>query len=238
MTLLGTPRGPVSSPVVAPSPSPDARVQRFTLTERILHWWVVSMFSLALLSGLAMGDEAESGPLLRTHITAVVLIGVGIAVGLVVGNTMAILRSLWDLFFITPTDVRLVARTIRHPLAREHATPWGKFNIGQKLLAWALLASVAGLIVTGVQSWHSGGDAAGPHSAAVVISCVLLGSHVFMAIVNPTTRPAFAGMVLGHVRRSWAAQHHSGWLAEVDARAASTRGARRRHPTAPPGRSS
>ncbi len=218
MTTLHDPRGPRPYRYDAALETPDARVHRFTATERILHWWVVATFSAALLTGLAMGDEAESGPLLRAHIASVALIGAGVVVGLVVGNTMAILRSVWNLFVFNRTDARFVVRTIRHPWDHRHTTEWGKFNLGQKLLAWSLLASVTAIVVTGINSWHSGGDAAGPHSAAVLVSLVLLGSHVFMAVLNPTTRPAFPGMVLGHVRRSWAAQHHAAWLSEVDER--------------------
>jgi formate dehydrogenase subunit gamma len=50
----------------------------------------------------------------------------------------------------------------------------------------------------------------------VVVTGVLLGAHVFIAIVNPVTGPAVAGMVFGRVRRSWAAKHHRGWLDEVE----------------------
>src|SRR5665213_166696 len=190
----------------------DDRVHRFTLTERILHWWVVATFCAALLTGLAIGDEAESGPLLRTHIIAVVLIGVGVIVTLIFGNTMAVLTSVRDLFIFNRTDITCLKMTLTPVGHKNSRVPWGKFNVGQKLLAWSLLGALSALIVTGLNSWNSGGDAAGPHSAAVIVCLVLLSSHVFMAIVNPSTRPALPGMVVGHVRRSWAEHHHSGWL--------------------------
>ena len=187
------------------------RVHRFSRTERLLHWWVVIMLSSALLSGIAMGDEAESGSLLRLHIGSVVLIGVGGVLALFFGDTMAVLRSTKDLFMFDRTDVSFVSHTIRHPLHLGHAR-WGKFNIGQKLLAWALVGSVAAIIVTGINSWSAGEGAAGPHAAAVGVAVALLGAHVFMAVVNPSTRPALPGMIFGHVRRSWAATHHPAWL--------------------------
>ncbi len=168
----------------------SARVHRFGRSERLLHWWVVAMFASALLTGIAMGDEVESGSLLRLHVGSVALIGVGIVVALVFGDTMAILRSVKDLFFFDRTDVAWVAHVIRYP-GHKTGVRWGKFNCGQKVLAWSLLASVAALIVTGINSWSVGGDASGPHAAAVVLSLVLLGSHVFMAVVNPSTRPRY-----------------------------------------------
>ena len=48
------------------------------------------------------------------------------------------------------------------------------------------------------------------------IALVLLCAHVFMALINPATRPALPGMVFGHVRRSWAATHHPAWLEDQD----------------------
>ena len=193
------------------------RVDRFGPTERVLHWWVVAMFGAALLTGLAMGDEAESGSLLKLHIGSVVLIGIGLGVALVFGDTKALLRSARDLFIFDRTDVRFVADLFSQPGQSGHVR-WGKFNIGQKVLAWTLVGSVALIIVTGINSWSAGEGAAGPHAAAVVVALALLGAHVFMALINPATRPALPGMVLGHVRRTWAAKHHAAWLEEQDRR--------------------
>ncbi len=193
------------------------RVHRFGRSERFLHWWIVVMFASALLTGIAMGDEAEAGSLLKLHIGSVVLIEVGIVVALVFGNTMAILRSAKDLFFFDRTDIGFVMNTIKHPGHRDHVR-WGKFNIGQKILAWSLVGSLVAVVVTGINSWSAGEGAAGPHAAAVVVTLALLSAHVFMAVINPSTRPALPGMVFGHVQRSWAARHHSAWLEDASPR--------------------
>jgi cytochrome b subunit of formate dehydrogenase len=89
------------------------------------------------------------------------------------------------------------------------------FNTGQKLLAWALATSMVAVIVTGFQSWSAGAEG-GLHGAAVAVTMALLSAHLFMAVVNSATRPAFAGMVFGRVRRSWAATHHNEWLNDLD----------------------
>src|ERR1019366_5518514 len=116
------------------SPGDDDRIHRFGRTERFLHWWIVVMFGSALLTGIAMGDEAESGSLLRLHIGSVVLIGIGVLLALVFGNTMAVLRSARELFIFDRTDISFVVNTARHPDHPGHAR-WGTFNIGQKVLA-------------------------------------------------------------------------------------------------------
>ena len=198
------------------------RIERFGVTERLLHWWIVAMFASALLSGIALGDEAESGPVLNLHIGSVILIGIGIVVALVFGNTMAVLRSAKDLLIFDRTDVFFVPNVISHPSRQSHVR-WGKFNIGQKVLAWSLVASLSAVVITGINSWSSGEGASGPHAAAVLLTLALLTAHVFMAVINPSTRPALPGMIFGHVRRSWATEHHAAWLEKQDRKRPSTR---------------
>jgi len=194
-------------------------VHRFGLTERFAHWWTVTMVATALLTGLALGDEAESGPMLTTHVAAVVLIGVGLLLAVSFGNTRALLTATFHLFTVDRRDIAWVRAHLPRSEARREANGWGMFNPGQKALAWALTLAVSAVVYTGIQAWHAGESEGSLHGAAVVVAMVLVGFHVFMAVVNPATRPALAGMVLGRVRRSWAEQHHGGWLRDRERRA-------------------
>jgi cytochrome b subunit of formate dehydrogenase len=45
---------------------------------------------------------------------------------------------------------------------------------------------------------------------------VLVAGHLYMAIVNPGTRPALRGMLTGRVDRNWARAHHAEWRADGD----------------------
>ena len=146
---------------------------------------------------------------------AVALIGVGLVAAVLVGDRRALLRAARRLFSFDQRDAAWLHARLRHPLSRDIHREWGMFNTGQKVLAWALSISIAVVIVTGIQSWSAGGEG-GNHDTAILLSMVLLGAHVFMAVVNPATRPALAGMVFGRVRRSWAATHHEAWLNDND----------------------
>ena len=192
-------------------------VPRFGRTERFAHWWTMAMVSAALLTGLAMGDDGGSGPMLWMHAGCVVLIGVGIAAAALVGDHRALLRSTRRLFGFDRRDARWLRDRLRPPANRGQEPAWGMFNPGQKLLAWALTASLTAVIVTGILAWSAHTGEGSLHGAAVALTAVLLGAHLFMAVVNPATRPALAGMVLGRVRRSWAAEHHRAWLHDLNA---------------------
>ena len=202
-------------------PSDSEAIFRFGLTVRLLHWWTVATFAMALLTGLAMGSEMESGSLFHLHVAAVIAMGSGFVVALIFGNTMAVLRFVRDAFLPERSDFEFIARVVSRPFHRT-GVRWGKFNLGQKGLAWMMLASLTAIIITGINSWHTDGDAAGPHTTAVIIALILLGVHVFMAVLNPVTRPALPGMVFGRVKRSWALHHHAKWVEDEDRRSART----------------
>jgi len=196
--------------------SDEEWVHRFGPTERFAHWWTVLMVSTALVTGLALGDDHRSGPLLVAHWGSVALIGIGLLGALAVGDTRGLLQATWRLFSFDRHDLVWVRDHLRHPGRRGEHGDYGMFNTGQKALAWALSATVAVVVLTGLQSLSSGGDdASGPHAAAVVVAMALIGAHVFMAALNPSTNHALRGMTLGRVRRSWAAQHHGGWLKDM-----------------------
>ena len=189
-------------------------MQRFTVTERVGHWWTVSMLAVAALSGMTLGDDG-SGPLLVVHVGAVIALAAGALIILIVGDRRGLARVARALLLLDRIDRTYLADRIRHPLHPAVHPRWGMFNAGQKLMAWMLLAAVTGLVATGVVALSSEG-AGGLHAAFAVLTGILVAAHVFMAVVNPATRHALNAMVHGRVRRSWAAQHHPRWVGSAD----------------------
>ena len=47
------------------------------------------------------------------------------------------------------------------------------------------------------------------------IAIPLVLGHLYMAMLNPSTRHSLRGMVLGTVRRDWAREHHAKWEREL-----------------------
>jgi cytochrome b subunit of formate dehydrogenase len=51
----------------------------------------------------------------------------------------------------------------------------------------------------------------GGHKLATIAASVLVAGHLYMSLVNRTTRPALRGMLTGDVDGEWAREHYPGW---------------------------
>lgn len=71
------------------------------------------------------------------------------------------------------------------------------------LLLAALFVSGAALVITGRNPILNP-----THSAASYLSVLLVAGHLYMALINPRTRPALRGMISGSVDRAWSREHH------------------------------
>src|SRR5674476_518134 len=103
ITLAPRPSDHEAQPKYDP-PSEEPWILRFGLTERLAHWWTVLMVLTAVLSGLAMGDDGGSGPMLYVHVGAVVMIGAGLLVAVLCGNRRALFGAARQLFHVDSRD--------------------------------------------------------------------------------------------------------------------------------------
>jgi formate dehydrogenase gamma subunit len=117
----------------------------------------------------------------------------------------------------TWADVRWLLLIGPASLSRQITLPWqGKFNAGEKINFAVLSSTYPIYLCTGLLIWFG----ASPYlswlvhfSLAVVATPLLLG-HIFMATVNPDTRPGLRGMITGFVDRAWARHHYHRWYVE------------------------
>ncbi|MDQ1294660.1 MAG: formate dehydrogenase subunit gamma [Actinomycetota bacterium] len=185
-------------------------VERHGRTQRLAHWWVTVFFAAAILT--APGDARGHTAVLVAHVLAATALIVGALVVLLGGDRQALAADLRALRF-DDTD-RAWVRSLRGKGAESRPVRWGKFNTGQKVTARALLVLVVALLLSGAFDAISGSKTIHPPLFAATM--LVLAGHVFMAVVNPSTRPALRGMVRGSVDRAWARHHHPAWLDEVD----------------------
>ena len=214
------------APEVAPR---HALVRRYEPIERFAHWWVAGCFAMTLLSGASLGED--SGGAMSARLTWHLVSAGALVAGLVLLPLFPGRRALWEsvraLIGLSPADTG--AR--RSPVSLLSEARAGarqrrrKFNIGQTLMAYGIVALVVGIYATGIAAVVAGrGDGeGGPHGAVVAVTLLVLAGHVFLAVIYPSTRPALRGMLTGWVDRRWAQHHHPGWLGEIEAREAAFR---------------
>jgi formate dehydrogenase subunit gamma len=198
----------------------ESRLTRFSVTERVVHWFVAISFIYAALTGLPLWSP-------RLYWLSAVFGG---------GTTVRAWHPwsgiLFVLFFsamfgnwrrqmrLDKDDRRWLRLAHRYAVHDHSALPEaGRFNAGQKSLFWA--QSVFGILLlsSGIVLWW---PEIMPrtlrllailiHPAAAVVSIVGLIVHIYMG--TAAVPGAFRGMIQGWVTPGWAALHHPKWRRE------------------------
>lgn len=208
--------------------APACLIRRFGVSERIAHWLLAAAFASMLASGVSMGGI---GPL---HHHAMLVVHVGSAVVLAGGIAALVLlrrsrrplaQAVRDLRPLDARDRRWLLLAPRAYLTGGTLPPAGKFNAGQKINARLVLLVLAVLYLSGIGELGRFTSVlaplrvlGAPHGLAAGVAAALVAGHIYLALIHPSTRPAFRGITRGSVRRDWAQHHHAEWVASVDAR--------------------
>ncbi len=202
-------------------------VERFTLTERLLHWVHASAFFVLLGSGLilyipSLSTTFADRPLIKDihFLTAVSWAGAMVLIALF-GNRRAVRRTI--------REVDLFDRDDRRFLTGRTGAPQGRFNAGQKVNVIVTAAFATLFFVSGMLLWIGErntairlGGTLYLHDALMYISVVIVVGHLYLALINRSTRHSLRGITLGTVREDWANAHHAKWLDTTAAADAAT----------------
>jgi formate dehydrogenase subunit gamma len=197
-------------------------VRRFGATERVLHWAFAVPFLVLLVTGvmLALPDLEvllSNRDLIRSvHLASAWGLVVLPLLVMVAGDRRAVLRDLHEIDSWDELDLKWLRRA---PLFLLRALPpAGRFNAGQKLNAILVAAAAVGFLVTGALMWKAelfplwmGEVSTHMHDVLTVAILPLIAGHLFLTLVNPSTRGSLRGMVTGYVDAAWAAAHHPRW---------------------------
>jgi formate dehydrogenase subunit gamma len=191
-------------------------VLRFGRTERTLHWLCAGLFFGMLATGFVMGRRGglRHQVLYTSHLTFGGLLVVGVAAILWRGDRRRLRVAAREVGRLDELDRRWLRSAPRHLLGLVPEPPSGRFNAGQKLNSrLTAIALLPGLLLTGVLAALLGHHtlASELHKVVVIVAAVVVGGHLYMAVVNPRTRGSLSGMVSGRVDRRWAAEHHPRW---------------------------
>jgi len=198
-------------------------IARYTHGERLTHWAVALAYIVLFLSGLALfhpffywlSAVFGGGALMR-----VLHPFVGVAFGLLFyAYALRIVRD----NVLLPSDRKWLGGMFGYMNKKVETVPVeGKYNAGQKLMYWSMIAVIAVLLVTGILMWRpyiapnvSLGlrrFASVVHAAMAFVMFVGIGIHIYAAY---WTKGSIRAMTRGTVSRKWARVHHPGWYAKV-----------------------
>ena len=201
----------------------NKNILRYTSGQRTNHWLVAILFFMAALSGLALFHPAlfwlstlfGGGPWTRILHPFMGVVMFVLFLGLV-------LRFWRANFFITNDRLWLksVGRVIKNE--EEGVPPIGKYNPGQKLLFWTLLACMLVLLISGVVIWRAYFShyfdigairvASLAHALAGFVLILSIIVHIYAGL---WIKGSVSAMLHGWVSRPWAKKHHELWYREV-----------------------
>jgi formate dehydrogenase subunit gamma len=195
------------------------RLARFSRTERALHWVHASAFFVLLASGLclylpSLSELVGRRPLLKDiHVYTALIWLVALAFVVLAGDRRRLLAAAREIDTFDDDDIAWL---------RGRRGAQGRFNAGQKINAIVTAALAVLFAVTGFFLWLGERDhtfrlhnALLVHDWLMYISFFLLLGHLYLALVNPSTRHSLSGMTRGWVREDWALRHHRKWAEQM-----------------------
>jgi formate dehydrogenase subunit gamma len=199
---------------------------RHPVYTRVLHWGVAAFFILALLTGFAIYT-----PWLYRALTP--LFGGGPATRMLhpwFSFGFVVLFSLQFLNWLEPMtwnrdDRRWLGQMRAYITNAEEVEPEyvDFFNAGQKAYFWAIVASAAVFLLSGIVMWFP--EVFGRIAVAVsyvlhdVAGLVMLGGFIVHVYEGTAAQPGtFRSMTRGTVERRWAWTHHPAWYRRASGR--------------------
>jgi len=199
-------------------------VRRFSSTEQALHWLLAVSFLTMLATGLilylpSLAEVAANRRLWKSiHLGAALAFWLGTLL-IVSSSTGGLRRTVGQIDRFDDDDRRWLKWQVRQMGPKP---PQGRFNAGQKLNTAVIAGLMVVFTISGtlmylqeVDATFRGTSAILVHDIAMYIAIPLVIGHLYMALLNPSTRHSLRGMVVGTVRRDWAREHHAKWEREL-----------------------
>lgn len=203
-----------------------SKVLRFARSERFVHWAIAGPFLVSFATGatLALVYNPDPSRPLRSLFAALHRAS-GLA--LILLPMLAAFRSRHDVrthfynikqawVWVADDFMWLALMGLAAVNSKTRLPEQGKFNAAEKINFMVLMTTYPLYVVTGLLMWvtHLAVLSWIMHFVMAVLATPLIMGHLFMALVNPTTRPGLEGMTCGHVDRHWAKHHYRRWYRE------------------------
>ena len=197
------------------APQSTRMIQRYDPLERLNHWITALTFLLLTFSGLALFHPSMfwftqffGGPVWAR------ILHPFIGVAMFVSFSLLALKF-WHHNLLTANDIVWLKRIMDVVKNREDRLPEvDRYNAGQKMLFWTMLATIPVLLLTGIVIWRPWFAQYFPIDAVrvavllhavcafVIIAGIIV--HIYAAF---WVRGTLGAMLRGTVTRAWAAKH-------------------------------
>jgi formate dehydrogenase subunit gamma len=200
----------------------SSRILRYTLNERLNHWFAALTYIYCLITGLAFWSPymywlaalVGGGPTARFWHPWF---------GLAFTVSVFLMYMMWDRDMrITEADRRW-SQAIEHYIKNEddQLPPEGRFNYAQKLFFWLMFYGIILLLISGLGLWFVEDiPAIWLRDLAVTVHVIAalatIGGfiiHVYMG--TAMVRGGFTSIIRGEVSTLWAKTHHRLWYEQV-----------------------
>jgi formate dehydrogenase subunit gamma len=200
----------------------EGRIVRYSMLERVNHWFGGVVYIYCMLTGLAFWSPylfwlaalVGGGPTARFwHPIS----------GVVFFLSMMWMFVDWHVDVdVTPEDAKW-RESVKHYIRNEddHMPPAGRFNWGQKIFFWVMFYAAILLLLTGIGMWWVEDIpwlwlrqlATIVH---VITALVTIGAFIIHVYMSTALVPGSLGaMVEGDVSPEWARHHHRLWYEKV-----------------------
>lgn len=202
-------------------------ILRFARGEMLLHWSIALPFMTCFVTGVTMklGYNLHSDSLLREVLSFLHRVAGGC---LAVFPALVILHTWRDYkkhlynikigFSWTIDDLKWLFLFGPSTVSKRIVLPeQRKFNAAERLNFMMVMVTYPLFVATGLFLWTHGIDHFLPwilHISMSLVAPLLMFGHIYMAVVNPSTRVGLSGMFSGHVDREWAKHHYHRWYRE------------------------
>ncbi|SAK94165.1 formate dehydrogenase subunit gamma [Caballeronia ptereochthonis] len=198
-------------------------ILRYTPNERTNHWITAITFVLLALSGLAMFHPSMSWlyavfgggqwtRILHPFVGCVMFV-----------SFLILALRFWHHNYLDKNDVQWMKQMNDVLANREDRLPEiGKYNAGQKILFFVMVASLVLLLLSGIVIWRAYFAFYFPitviriasvvHAATAFVLIVSIIVHIYAAL---WVKGSIGAMTRGTVTYGWARKHHPRWFREI-----------------------
>jgi len=200
---------------------------RFSKTERLLHWSFAVPVILLAATGAAMiavsfpgsGYGISKSSIVKLHVILGFFLVIMPPVVFLTRDRKTIIGNIKDILSVNRMDLAWLKATLFRIFRRKTDLPGcGKFNAGQKLNTILTIVLLILLSLSGFSMLLIKGSLLSNiiHAGLALVFLLPFAGHLYLALINPSTKHALHAITSGRVNAEWLKDHHPAMYRELE----------------------